>query len=137
MENTKEEILLVLKRLKSFNIDFIIVGGFAKYLHGLENEFKDVDIFIAKDFNYSENIIQFLQSFNPHYLKSSYEFEDVLRMRIGNFKFDFLPKLHGLENVKVYETIVPKNYGSEVIKVLSSQDLEINIQTIKKLIPTK
>ena len=137
MENTKEEILLVLKRLKSFNIDFIIVGGFAKYLHGLENEFKDVDIFIAKDFNYSENIIQFLQSFNPHYLKSSYEFEDVLRMRIGNFKFDFLPKLHGLENVKIYETIVPKNYGSEVIKVLSSQDLEINIQTIKKLIPTK
>lgn len=124
----------ILKKIKSYNIDFVVVGGFAKYLHGIEESFRDLDLFISKDLNSSENIIRFLESFNTDIKQFTYEFNDIIRLRVDGFQIDFLPKLHGLEDDKVNENKIIKNYGSEIIKVLSLSDLKTNIETVNQLI---
>ncbi len=120
--------------MKSFDIDFVVIGGFAKYLHGVEDNFKDIDLFISKKSNTSENIIRFLKSFNANFKMSKYEFDDILRIRMGGIQVDILPRLHGLEDERVHDNIVTKKYDSEHVKVLSLKDIETNIQTVKQLI---
>ncbi len=120
--------------MKYFNIDFIAIGGFAKFLHETENEFKDVDFFIPENLNKSENIVQFLKSLLPTYSIEAYDFKHILRIKIKTLQIDLLPKLNGLNSEIVLKNIIIKKYGEETINVLGLDDLITNIKTVENLI---
>lgn len=53
MTNQFQNFIAVINALNKYNVDYILVGGVAVILHGLERLTRDIDIFINSD---SENI---------------------------------------------------------------------------------
>lgn len=62
MTNQFQNFIAVIDALNKHNVDYILVGGVAVILHGLERLTRDIDIFINSDSENIDNLKRALQS---------------------------------------------------------------------------
>lgn len=130
----QKEIEEVLNKLALAEINYLAVGGFAKFLLGKTNDFSDIDFFIPEEFNKNEKIEYLIKLFNSKATVNKYKFDKIIRIRYKNLKIDFLPKLDGINSFEAFEKAGLSSVYSLPIKTLSFEDIVKNIETVQKQI---
>ena len=99
MTNQFQNFIAVIDALNKYNVDYILVGGVAVILHGLERLTRDIDIFIKSD---PENIDNLKRALHAIFDDSSIdeiiadEFEKYAVIRYGTpdgFYIDLMTRL--------------------------------------------
>lgn len=62
MPNQFQSFLAVIAALNKYNVDYVLIGGVAVILHGLERLTRDIDIFIKSDPENIDNLKSALRS---------------------------------------------------------------------------
>ena len=82
MENQFQEFIRVIDSLTRENVDYILIGGVACILHGLDRLTRDVDIFIKLE---TENIARLRKALHAIYKDESIEeitFDDLKKYQV-------------------------------------------------------
>jgi|GEM_PF-5039896 len=132
--NRKIIIHEVIERLVESKVKFIVIGGFAKYLHGIDTQIKDLDFFIPQQFNSSEMVLNLLELFDRNLKLKAYNFTRIIRINYKTIKIDLLPKLDGINNEFAFLNAEEIMFQHNAIKILRLQDIEQNIQHVKNQI---
>lgn len=127
----KMDFSYIVSGLKDFKINFVIVGGYAKYLNGLTDIIHDIDIFIPKYNNSLLNIGIFLSIFNSKDKANDLYAGKIVRIFTHDLIVDLLPKLDGLNEIEVFEESEIKLAYGEEVRVINMKHLQINLLTIE------
>ena len=124
----------VIDRLIESKVKFVVIGGFAKYLHGIAAEINDLDFFIPEKFNNSKGIMNLLKLFDRNVKLEEYNFKRIIRINYKTIKIDLLPILDGVNNEKVFLDSQEIMFQNSPIKILSLKEINQNIQHVKNQI---
>lgn len=126
------ELVDVIKGLKESKVNFVIVGGYAKYLHGLTELINDIDIFIPKYNNSLINIRSFFGNWNFIEKGNDLYSGKIIRIFAKDYTIDLLPKLDGLNEMDVFEESEIFFAFGEYIRVINMKHLKINLLALEK-----
>lgn len=97
-----EPHLKMLRMLREFNVDFMLVGGFAVNYYGFNRPTGDMDIWLKPENENKEKLLNALAAYgfnteSINYVKSL-DFNDTLVFTCGElpFRIDFLTKISGV-----------------------------------------
>jgi hypothetical protein len=132
MQNQFESFLKVLKAFAEFQVEYILVGGVALVLHGMERLTRDVDVFVK---NQPENIERLQKALSSVFRDKSIEEITVSELnkypviRYGTpvgFNVDLL--------TKIGEAF---SYEDLDFEIIHHQNVEIRIATAETLLKLK
>ena len=116
----------MLRILREFDVDFILVGGFAVNYYGFNRPTGDMDIWLKPENENKEKLLSALTAygFNSEsiaYVKSL-NFKDTLVFTCGEtpFRIDFLTKISGVEYSEADSQAVKttmENIGIKIIHI--------------------
>ena len=154
MANQFKDFLLVLKALDDHNVDYVLIGGVAVILHGLERLTRDIDLFIKMIPKNIENIRKALTSvFNDTSIEeiTLTELQDYPVIRYGTpngFYIDIMTRLGEAVSFEDLEYEIIKYHGvkikiatPEILYNLKKDSLrdkdKIDVQFLKEIIMDK
>jgi predicted nucleotidyltransferase len=125
--NIQDDFKEFLRLLKKYNVEFVIVGGYAVAFHGYIRTTNDMDIFFR---NTSENIHQIEKaliefgftegSFN---LDEFYDQGSIIRMGVPPVRIELINAISGLTFDQVWENKISGNYGDLLIFYIGFNEL--------------
>ena len=128
MPNQFEQFIKVLKALEDYQVDYVLIGGVAVILHGLDRLTSDIDIFIQ---NEAENINRLKQALNSIFNDTSIEeiskklLDDYSVIRYGttsDFNIDIIDRIGELFKYSDLEFEIINNSGVK-IRVATAETL--------------
>lgn len=128
MPNQFEQFIRVLKALEDFQVEYVLIGGVAVILHGLDRLTSDIDIFIQ---NETENINRLKQALNSIFNDPSIEeiskkiLDDYSVIRYGttsDFNIDIIDRIGELFKYSDLEFEIINNSGVK-IRVATAETL--------------
>lgn len=125
---TKEFIIKIIRLLDEHKVEYVITGGVAEILRGIDKTTLDIDILSIPN---SDNIISlnhFIESLTNQRIDISKDFnqDKIIRIKTFPFPIDILPRLDGLSNEEVFQNAERVLMGDVVIPVISERDLVKN-----------
>ncbi len=132
MENQFENFMSVLKAFHRFHVEYILIGGVALILHGMERLTRDIDVFVK---NTSENIDRLQEALNSVFKDDSIkeitqkELKNYPVIRYGTpmrFNIDVLTKIGELYS-----------YDDLEFEIVEYENIPIKIATPKTLLNLK
>lgn len=117
-------LVILIKQLTQFNIEYLIVGGVAKILYKEKNYTKDIDLLISNSEDNYNNFARLLKkTFNFDLNKAVFADDGIVRVVSKQGTIEFLSKLDGVD---VEEAFLTKNslmYRGIQLNVISREHL--------------
>lgn len=130
MENLHQDFKDFLCLLNKYNVDYLLVGGYAVSIHGYPRYTGDIDFWVAVSQDNAEKIVLVLKEFGFNVPELSEEmFLDETRMtRLGNepVKIEILNSVSGLTFDSAYQRAIYMEVDGISIPVISLMDLRAN-----------
>ena len=119
-----------LKLLNSYEVEYLLVGGFAVGYHGYPRSTGDMDIWISTTPENSEKMVVVLKEFgfdvpelNPDlFLKT----KQVIRMGMPPIRIEILTEISGVSFTDCYSNKVVDFIDNLSVNIISSYHLKIN-----------
>lgn len=115
-----------------YNVEFLLVGGYAVIFHGYGRTTSDLDIWVNATENNKEKLILCLRSFGIHEddlkLLAGKNFKDATAFHIGEYpeRIDFLTKMVGLNFNEAFLHRVFLNLENHQVPFIHINDLLAN-----------
>lgn len=128
MANLFQNFIRVFKALEEFNVDYILVGGFAVILHGMQRLTRDIDIFLKM---VPQNIKLFRQALHSVFEDSSIDeitidaLEEYPVIRYGTPDDFYIDILARLGEAAAYDDLA--------YEIIETQGIKIKVATPEAL----
>jgi hypothetical protein len=124
--------LELLQLLNKYQVEYLLIGGFAVVIHGYERTTGDMDLWLKPDNDNKYKFLQVLKEMN--FEEESIEaigamnFEEVKVFSMGEEpdKIDFLTKVQGLKFEECYPQAFILKIENTELKVLNFNDLIVS-----------
>jgi hypothetical protein len=119
-----------LKLLKSRNIKYLLIGGYAVGYHGYPRATNDMDIWIAIDNINAERLVQVLKEFGfdtPQLSKDIFLKEKkIIRMGVAPIRIEILTSISGVNFEECYQKKVVDEIDGIQVNIIDLKHLKIN-----------
>jgi len=119
-----------LKLIKSKNIKYLLIGGYAVGYHGYPRATNDMDIWIAIDSVNAELLVQVLKEFGfdtPQLSKDIFlEENKIIRMGVAPIRIEILTSISGVNFEECYQKKVVDEIDGIQVDIINLRDLKIN-----------
>jgi len=119
-----------LKLLKSKNIKYLLIGGYAVGYHGYPRATNDMDIWVAIDSENAELLVQALKEFGfdtPQLSKDLFlEENKVIRMGVAPIRIEILTSISGVNFEECYQKKVGDEIDGIQVDIINLKHLKIN-----------
>jgi predicted nucleotidyltransferase len=119
-----------LKLIKSKNIKYLLIGGYAVGYHGYPRATNDLDIWIAIDSVNAELLVQVLKEFGfdtPQLSKDIFlEENKIIRMGVAPIRIEILTSISGVNFEECYQKKVVDEIDGIQVDIINLRDLKIN-----------
>lgn len=119
-----------LKLLKSKNIKYLLIGGYAVGYHGYPRATNDMDIWIAIANVNAELLVQALKEFgfdSPQLSKDLFlEENKIIRMGVAPIRIEILTSISGVNFEECYQKKVVDEIDGIQVDIINLQHLKIN-----------
>jgi len=116
--------------LNDYNVEYIIVGGYAVSFHGYIRATGDIDIWVKPSFLNAEKIISVLQVFGfGSFGLSVHDFtkeDNVIQLGYEPVRIDIMTGVSGLNFDVCYSRKITTQIGGLYMNYISLSDLKIN-----------
>ncbi|MFQ5708303.1 MAG: nucleotidyl transferase AbiEii/AbiGii toxin family protein [bacterium] len=130
MNKTLESFKKVLKALHEYEVEYVLIGGFAVALQGVERFTKDLDIFIRNEPANIRKLKQALHSvFNDSAIEEIDEHETCPVVRYGTPDDYYIDILSGIGEAFTFDDLE--------YEVIRREGIDIRIATIETMIKLK
>jgi hypothetical protein len=119
-----------LKLIKSKNIRYLLIGGYAVGYHGYPRATNDMDIWIAIDIVNAELLVQVLKEFGfdtPQLSKDLFlEENKIIRMGVAPIRIEILTSISGVNFEECYQKKVVDEIDGIQVDIIDLRHLKIN-----------
>ena len=119
-----------LKLLKSKNIKYLLIGGYAVGYHGYPRATNDMDIWIAIDSVNAELLVEVLKEFGfdtPKLSKDLFlEENKIIRMGVAPIRIEILTSISGVNFEECYQNKVVDVIDETQVDIINLKHLKIN-----------
>ena len=119
-----------LKLIKSKNIKYLLIGGYAVGYHGYPRATNDMDIWIAIDSVNAELLVQVLKEFGfdtPQLSKDLFlEENKIIRMGVAPIRIEILTSISGVNFEECYQKKVADEIDGIQVDIINLRHLKIN-----------
>jgi predicted nucleotidyltransferase len=119
-----------LKLLNDHHVEYLLIGGFAVALYGYPRATADMDIWVARNRENSERLLECLRAFGfdtPNLTAELFEDpERIVRMGVAPFRIEILTQIDGVVFDDCITRAENRNVDGAAIPVISLNDLKIN-----------
>lgn len=119
-----------LKLLKSYNIRYLLIGGYAVGYHGYPRSTNDMDIWIAIDPKTAELMVLALKEFGfdtPQLSEKLFLKEkNIVRMGIAPMRIEILNTISGVNFEECFQQRVVDEIDGIEVNIISLEKLKIN-----------
>jgi predicted nucleotidyltransferase len=116
--------------IKSKNIKYLLIGGYAVGYHGYPRATNDMDIWIAIDSVNAELLVQVLKEFGfdtPQLSKDIFlEENKIIRMGVAPIRIEILTSISGVNFEECYQKKVVDEIDGIQVDIINLRDLKIN-----------
>jgi len=122
----------LLQLLNEFEVQYLIVGGFAVMKYGEPRYTKDLDVWVHSSASNSLRLIEALKKFgapldNDRITAETFrEKQVVYQIGIAPVRIDILTEITGVEFVEAWKNRVPTTFFGVPVQFISKVDLEKN-----------
>jgi hypothetical protein len=135
--NIQQDFSEFLRLLGQYDVDYLVIGGYAVAIHGYPRFTKDLDVFYSND---AENIMRLKKAllefgFPPDDLKDELFSEDGTIIQFGAppCQIDLLNQISGVAYADAAGQVVTAKYGDVEIRVIGKAHLLINKTSTDRL----
>jgi len=111
--------------LNEHKVKYLIVGGYAFAVHAYPRFTNDLDIWIDKDVENAENILQVLKDFGFQKLEITNEDltnpDRIIQLGYPPLRIDLLTDIDGVDFSTAWENKDSSNYGKQKINIISRE----------------
>jgi hypothetical protein len=111
--------------LNEHNVKYLVVGGYAFAVHAYPRFTNDLDIWIDKDVENAENILQVLKDFGFQELEITNEDltnpDRIIQLGYPPLRIDLLTDIDGVNFSTAWENKDSSNYGKQKINLISRE----------------
>ena len=135
----QSDLIKLISLFNSYQVNYLIIGGYAVNLYGYSRMTEDVDILFEPERRNGEKIIKALYEFGiDSEVLQNHNFEQSTHLRLGEFpnSIDLINDTAGLDFNIVFENGIDFDIGGIQAKVISLDDLianKIALNTYKDL----
>ena len=119
-----------LELLNKFNVEYLIVGGYAFAIHAIPRFTKDLDIFIRRSSENCKNLIFALNDFGFDSLDLTendfLEPNQVIQLGNAPIRIDILTSISGVKFERAWNNKVIGTYGEQNVNFIGKEDLRTN-----------
>jgi len=132
----KPEIRRLLQLLNEFEVDYLIVGGFAVMKYGEPRYTKDLDLWVHNSATNSLRLVQALKKFGAPLMHDGIAaatftgHQIVYQIGIAPMRIDILTEITGVEFVHAWKNRVRGTFFGIPVHFISQADLEANKQAL-------
>jgi hypothetical protein len=116
--------------IKSKNIKYLLIGGYAVGYHGYPRATNDMDIWIAIDSVNAELLVQVLKEFGfdtPQLSKDLFlEENKIIRMGVAPIRIEILTSISGVNFEECYQKKVADEIDGIQVDIINLRHLKIN-----------
>jgi hypothetical protein len=126
----------LLQLLNEFEVDYLIVGGFAVMKYGEPRYTKDLDLWTDNSAANSHRLVHALKKFGAPLEHDGItpdtftEKQVVYQIGIAPVRIDILTQITGVEFADAWKNRVPSTFFGVRVHFISQEDLEINKRAI-------
>ena len=135
--NIQQDFREFLQLLGKYDVDYMVVGGYAVAVHGYPRFTKDLDVFYRNDADNSKRLKQELLAFGfpPAHLKDELFSEDgtVIQFGVPPCQIDLLNQISGVSYAEAEGNAVVARYGDIEIRVIGKEHLLKNKTSTDRL----
>lgn len=125
--NIQQDFEELLALLEKYNVDYMIVGGYAVAFHGFPRFTKDIDIFFDLSESNIDKVIEVLEKFgfSKSALNRNFFTEEgnIVTFGVAPVRVDFVNKIDGVEFSDAKGNRVRGRYGDIEVYFIGKQDL--------------
>ena len=118
--------------LKTKNIDYLLIGGYAVGYHGYPRATNDMDIWIAIDSKTAEKMVQALKEFGFDTPELTTELflkkNNIVRMGIAPMRIEILNSISGVDFNECFQQRVIDEIDGIEVNIINLKQLKINKQ---------
>ncbi|MFO8091137.1 MAG: hypothetical protein R6U13_14960 [Desulfatiglandaceae bacterium] len=122
-----------LNMLKTKNIDYLLIGGYAVGYHGYPRATNDMDIWIAIDPKTAEKMVQALKEFGFDTPELTTELflkkNNIVRMGIAPMRIGILNSISGVDFNECFQQRVIDEIDGTEVNIINLKQLKINKQS--------
>ena len=111
--------------LNEHKVKYLIVGGYAFAVHAYPRFTNDLDIWIDKDVENAENILQVLKDFGFQKLEITNEDltnpDRIIQLGYPPLRIDLLTDIDGVDFSTAWENKDSSNYGKQKINIINRE----------------
>jgi len=126
----QEDFKDLLKLLNDFNVEYVIVGGYALAFHGAPRFTGDIDILVKPHSQNAENIIKTLEAFGFGSLGLTKEdfvkLDNVIQLGVPPVRIDILTSISGIDWEAINTGKESGTYGNLPVYFIGLQELIVN-----------
>jgi len=119
-----------LKLLKSKNIRYLLIGGYAVGYHGYPRATNDMDIWIAIDPKTAEQMVLALKEFGfdtPQLSKKPFlKKNSIVRMGIAPMRIEIFTTISGVDFEKCFQQRIIDEIDGIEVNIISLEQLKVN-----------
>jgi len=135
--NTQQDFGEFLQLLGKYDVDYLVVGGYAVAIHGYPRFTKDLDVFYSNDAENTKRLKAALLAFGfpPDDLKDELFSEEgtVIQFGAPPCQIDLLNQISGVDYADAARQVVTSKYGDVEIRVIGKEHLLINKTSTDRL----
>ncbi len=135
--NIQQDFSEFLQLLGKFDVDYMVVGGYAVAVHGYPRFTKDLDVFYNNDAENSKRLKRALLAFGfpPDHLKDELFSEEgtVIQFGAPPCQIDLLNQISGVPYAEAAGHVVTAKYGEVEIRVIGREQLLKNKTSTDRL----
>ena len=122
----------LLQLLNEFQVEYLIVGGFAVMKYGEPRYTKDLDVWVYNSFQNSIRVVEALKKFGAPLehdgiaAETFAEKQIVYQIGVAPVRIDILTQITGVEFSKAWKSRVPSTFFGIPVHFISLEDLATN-----------
>lgn len=125
-------LIILIKQLVRFNIEYLVVGGVAKILYNEKSYTKDIDVLIRYSEENYNNLAKLLKTLKYDLNKTAFAESGIVRIVSKQGTIEFFSKLDGVEPEEAFLTKYSLLYQGISIQVISLNNLNKNLTAVKE-----
>ena len=125
-----EDFREFLKLLNANGVRYLLIGGYAVGFHGYPRATNDIDIFVSKDAENAQRLVESLIDFGFETSALSIELfmqeKSIVRMGVEPLKIEIANFISGIEFEEAYKDKIIGSINGIEINIISLQHLKLN-----------
>lgn len=128
----QEDFKEFLKLLEAFDVDYLLVGGYAVGFYGYPRPTGDIDVWVSRSYENAEKIVAVLDEFGFSSSDITAELftlvKSIVRMGIPPFKLEIITHIDGVEFDPCFDRKESAIIDGCNVNLISLADLKVNKQ---------